>query len=126
MLIISFGWTAAALISGAKTCTRRDWPEEYARKFKEGMVVQSWDHSPRVGGHVIGLARLTRKPYKESTANMPDEDYENEGLGWMERQGIMIRGIRPREFWESWKAAGELVYVVRFKKLDVSDGIFYR
>ena len=55
---------------------------------------------------------------------MPAEDYENEGLAWMERQGMKIQGVSPREFWEHWKAADEVVYVVRFKKLEAS-GIFY-
>lgn len=125
MLILAFAWTTAAFEAGAKTCTRRDWDDEYAARFREGMVVQAWDNGPRNGGHVKGLIRLTMKPYRENTADMPDEDYENEGLGWMERHGITIQGITPREFWETWKGAAKTLYVVRFKKLQVPSGVFY-
>jgi len=40
-----------------------------------------------------------------------------EGLEWLEQQGILVRGRSPRQFWEEWKAADELVYVVRFQVL---------
>lgn len=85
MIIIAFAWTTAAFEAGVKFCTRRDWDDDYATRFHMGMVAQAWDYGPRNGGKVKGLIRLTVKPYKENTANMPDEDYENEGLGWMER-----------------------------------------
>jgi len=42
----------------------------------------------------------------------------------MERQGMKIKGISPRELWEQWKLADEVVYVVRFKKLEAT-GLFY-
>ena len=124
MLIISFAWTVASFQAGFKTCTRRSWDNAYAMKFHYGMVVQAWDKLPRAGGKQVGLIRLTATPYKEGTSHIPDEDYENEGLAWMEEQGLKIRGMEPREFWEQWKAADELVYVVRFKKLEAS-GLFY-
>ena len=120
MLIISYAWTTAALLAvedghGVKTCTRRSWNENYARMFRAGMEVQGWDRSPRSGGQQIAVVSLTADPYLERTGAMPDADYEKEGLGWMERRGVMIRGRTPREFWESWKDADELVYVVRFQ-----------
>jgi hypothetical protein len=124
MLIIAFAWTTAAFEAGFKNCTRRHWEAEYASRFKPQMVVQGWDRGPRNGGSVKGLLRLTQKPYLENTSIMPDEDYENEGLGWMERQGMTIQGIHPREFWKRWKQAAEDVYVVRFIKLEPS-GLFY-
>ena len=67
---------------------------------------------------------MTQDVYPERTSQMPDSDYENEGLSWMERQNMKIQGITPRKFWEQWKLADELVYVVRFKKLEAS-GLFY-
>jgi hypothetical protein len=125
MLIIAFTWTTAAFNAGAKTCTRRDWDDRYASRFTAGMILQGWDRGPRNGGRTQGLIKLIVKPYKENTADMPEEDYENEGLGWMERQGLLIQGVSPRVFWESWKKAAEAVYVVRFKKLETPAGLFY-
>jgi hypothetical protein len=51
---------------------------------------------------------------------MPDSDYENEGLAWMERKGIKINGVTPQYFWDRWKYADELVYVVRFEIVEVN------
>ena len=125
MLIISFAWTFAAFEAGFKTCTRRSWPAEYAARFRAGMICQGWDRVARNGGRSHGLIWLTVKPYKESTADMPEEDYENEGLGWMERNGLLIRGMAPVAFWDNWKKAAEDVYVVRFKKIEKPAGLFY-
>jgi hypothetical protein len=125
MLIISFTWTTAAFIAGAKTCTRRHWNDAYAQRFHAGTIAQGWDRGPRNGGQLQSLLQLTTKPYKENTADMPEEDFEKEGLGWMERHQILIKGMTPREFWDSWKAAYETVYVVRFVKLPELPGMFY-
>lgn len=125
MLIIAFAWTTAAFEAGAKTCTRRRWGDEYASRFKPGTVCQGWDNGPRNGGTIKGLLRITKKPYKENTRDMPDEDFDNEGFRWMEEQGMMFRGITPRKFWEGWKNLAEDVYVVRFIKLESPSGIFY-
>lgn len=121
MLIVSFAWTTAALLatwpdgSDVKTCTRRNWSDKYARLFKAGMDVQGWDRGPRVGGWQVAVVRLIADPYLERTSSMPDRDYKAEGLEWMEKQGILIRGKSPRQFWDDWKLADELVYVVRFQ-----------
>lgn len=119
MLIISFAWTTAALLTGAKTCTRRNWTERYAQLFKAGMVVQGWDRLPRAGGQKVAEVRMIAEPYPEWTGQMPERDYKAEGLEWMEKQGLRIRGLHPREFWEQWKAADELVSVVRFQLVKV-------
>jgi len=128
MLIISFAWTTAALLAteegrDVKTCTRRSWNDGYARLFKAGTKAQAWDRSPRFKGDQVAVISLTQDAYLESTSMAPDEDYRREGLEWMEKQGIMIpvtyKGrklpMSPRQFWEQWKAADELVYVVRFQ-----------
>lgn len=39
MRIISFAWTSPALLAGAKTVTRRDWDDSYARRFSAGELV---------------------------------------------------------------------------------------
>lgn len=115
MLIVSFGWTVAALMAGAKSCTRRNWNDNYAHKFHCGMEVQAWDRLPRAGGQKVALIRLTADVYQQRTGLMDANDYRLEGLLWMEMQGIKIKGQHPREFFEQWKEADELVYVVRFQ-----------
>jgi len=130
MLIISFAWTTAALLAvedgqDVKTCTRRNWTDSYARLFKAGVKAQGWDRSPRSHGQQVAVISLTRDAYLEKTNMAPDEDYRKEGLEWMEKQGIMVPAtyegrkmpMHPRRFWEQWKAADELVYVVRFQVL---------
>ena len=49
---------------------------------------------------------------------MTEFDYKAEGLFWMEKQGIKIRGLAPREFFEAWKQDNEMVWVVTFIKTD--------
>jgi hypothetical protein len=115
MLIISFGWTLAALLSGNKSCTRRNWNDGYARRFRCGMDVQAWDRLPRAGGQPVAIICLTADPYPERTSIMPEKDYAAEGLLWLEQKGLKIRGMEPRKFWEDWKDADEFVYVVRFQ-----------
>ena len=55
MKIISFAWTTEALLAGIKTCTRRDWNDDYARRFKNGEFCQAFDRNPRAGGKRVGI-----------------------------------------------------------------------
>ena len=124
MKIISFAWTTPALLAGRKTCTRRNWNNNYARSFKLGEQEQAYDKSPRIGGQQVGIVRLVVEPIY--TMDMPEEDYEAEGLAWMEEQGLMVPvtdihsqkklPYHPRRFWEDWKAnITEPLWVVRFE-----------
>ena len=115
MKIISFSWTTAALLQGHKTVTRRSWSPNYARQFHAGDLVAAYDRSPRYGGKQVATIRLTQDPYLENTANMPEADYEAEGLAWMERNTMIIQGEWPNAFWDSWKDDAEDVWVIRFE-----------
>lgn len=115
MRIISFAWTAPALLAGHKTCTRRAWTEAYAQRFKQGDLVAAYDRNPRFGGKKVATIRLTRAPYLENTADMPPADYRNEGLQYMEEEGLTIQGQHPYDFWIFWGAKRENVWVVRFE-----------
>jgi len=115
MPIISFSGTTGALLALRQRCTRRDWNDAYARRFKAGMEVQAYDRSPRIGGIPMAIIRLTCDPYLELTGQMPETDYEAEGLAWMEEKELLIRGKHPWQFWREWKVANEQVYVVRFQ-----------
>ena len=70
MLIISFAWTTAALLatwpdgSDAKTCTRRNWNDGYAKLFKAGTYIQGWDRSPRYGGHKVAIIMVTQDGFR--------------------------------------------------------------
>lgn len=114
-MIISFAWTTDALLAGRKTVTRRDWSREYAARFKAGSIHQAYNRGPRIGGHKVADILIIQQPYPERTCDIPDDDYEAEGFAYMEEQGILIRGMTPREFFEVRQMSREVLFVVRFK-----------
>lgn len=118
MLIISFAWTTPALVAGFKTCTRRDWLQKFAERWHKGTMAQAYDKSPRFKGVRVGHIELVRDPYRERTCDIPDEDYEAEGFGYMERNNILIRGKTPRQFWDAWRDGPGELWVVRFRLVD--------
>ena len=85
MIIVSFGYTAEALKAGAKTCTRREWKPEYARRFGPGTRFQAYDKSPRYGGKKIGVYEVVSIS-QEHIGSMPDTDFEEEGFAWYDAQ----------------------------------------
>ena len=120
MRIISFHWTVEALLAGAKTVTRREWSEKYARSFKAGERVQAWDKSPRYGGKKVAVIELTQDPYQEYLDDAPASDFQAEGLQWMvDNNHDMPSGIPAYDFWECWQENNPLVWVVRFKLVEV-------
>ena len=128
MKIISFAWTTPALLAGRKTCTRRDWDERYAQSFKASEMVQAYDKSPRVGGKKVAVIKLVGTPIL--TDMMPADDYDAEGLKWMEEQEIMVPvtdvkskrklPMHPRRFWEAWLATRFPMWLVRFELVNIS------
>jgi hypothetical protein len=111
MAIIAFTWTTAALLARAKSRTRRNWDAAYAARFRFGMRMDAWDRSPLYGGIFLGFILLTGAPFQELTGEMAEDDYEVEGLAWMERNGMLIRKQPPREFFENWKRENEGNYI---------------
>lgn len=61
-MIISFGWTSAALLAGEKYTTLREWAPRHAAHFHAGDIIDAWDRGPRMHGHKIGTIRLLRAP----------------------------------------------------------------
>lgn len=101
-MVLSFAWTTYALLSGKKTVTRRDWNDNYAKRFREGMLVDAYDKSPRFGGKKIAVIRLTKTPYKQKLADMPDNHFEREGgrLYWGNKvEFIACMGGSEKEYW---------------------------
>ncbi len=127
MKIISFGWTHPAVTAGHKTCTRRAWKQEYASRFRAGDIVLAYDRSPRIGGKPIAKIRLTEAPYKEPMCDMPNSDYEAEGLAWLAEHSDQVPPSARKQVWGdctfqafyNWRWSGGSVYVVRFEVVEV-------
>ena len=113
-MIISYAWTTEALLAKRKKVTRRDWSREYAARFHAGAVHLAYDRNPRIGGKKVGDVQIERVPYPERLCDIPDEDFELEGLAYMEEKGTLILGKTPREFFNAWRSFRDVVFVVRF------------
>ncbi|KKN82008.1 hypothetical protein LCGC14_0312750 [marine sediment metagenome] len=118
MKIISFSYTVEALLAGAKTVTRRDWSERYARSFNAGEVVQAWDKLPRAGGKRVGAIRLTHAPFQENVRAAPRWAFADEGLAWMAVHDLRLQGLTPEAFWLRWREENPLLWVVRFELIE--------
>ena len=114
MNIISFAWTTPAVKVKVKTCTRRDWTENYASRFREGQHLMGYDRNPRIGGKPFQEVVLTQVPYRERYCDVPDSDWEAEGFAYLESIGAKVHGMTPREIWRTWKADTTPCWVVRF------------
>lgn len=124
-MIISFAWTTEALLESRKKRTRRYWSLAYAKRFAVGSSHQAYDRLPRVHGKQVGVVEITKIPHTELTATMTEEDYELEGLKYMEEKGLYIPvrtidgkkvpPMHPRRFFEAWKEANENPFVIDFE-----------
>ena len=114
MKIISFAWTVEPLVRGQKTCTRRNWSDDYARRFKNNDYVQAFDREPREGGQCVATIQLTCDPYKEFLMDMTDEEEKAEGGVWGSAKAFIeayCRGADAIFDYELW--------VIRFKLVKV-------
>lgn len=133
--IISFGWTTPALLAGAKTCTRRDWKDRYARTFRPGEVCTAYDRNPRVHGKPV--ARIQIESVSDRRVPMIEtlpSDYAKEGFLWFDQHpeeraealpklmgGLGLErwpAVTMAELFENWVMSGQSLYVVRFKLLE--------
>jgi hypothetical protein len=125
MLYISFAWTTAAFLAGAKCRTRRYWNDDYAEKFiriyEKHEPVGALDKLFRAGGKKIGELLLTERPFKQATGLMTEQDFIDEGLSWMQRQGILIKGQSPQQFFREWKLINDTPWVISFKSISQSN-----
>ena len=115
MKSISFYHELSAFLSGAKTVTRREWKDSYAKTFKKGEIVAAYDKQRRFGGKKIGLIKLTQAPYKENISDMPKEDWVEEGFAMMTAEKKLINGRTPWNFYKRWIGEGKDFWVVRFR-----------
>lgn len=124
-MIVSFGWTTPPLLHGVKTVTRREWTDEYAAKFREGMTLDAWNTSPRnvrANPHKVATIRLTAPVLRQPAREAPESDYEAEGLAWMAERGMKVDGLRAEVFWRAWGISNPLLYVVRFEVVEYLEG----
>jgi len=119
MMTISFAWTTPALLAGVKTVTRRDWEPEYAARFKAGQLVAAYDRQPRYRGRQVAMIRLMQAPYRQSTAEAPESDWEAEGFAFLESVGAKVDGMRPKVLWRAWHVFPREMWVVRFELVEV-------
>lgn len=121
IIIVSFGWTAAAFIARRKTVTRRDWKASHIKKFKAGKVFAGYDKDPRYGGKLIGIARMIEDAHMEPMAKMPASDYEAEGFVYLNEHPELVPDSMPidvsPEGFEAWRNSGGENAVVRFEIL---------
>lgn len=118
-MIVSFAYTTPTLLAGAKSVTRRHWKPTHAARFAAFPLVDAYDRSPRAGGRKVAAVRV-RSVTEEPIALMPDADYEAEGFAWLHAQGIAPprwSGFPDfsRATFETWRASGAVVHVVRFE-----------
>lgn len=117
---ISFAYTTDAVIMGEKSVTRRNWVRSHAMKFYGTQVVDFYDKNPRSFGHNMGQIELLCSPYLQRTGKMTLDDYNREGLYWMERNCRLMNGQPPEVFFNQWKESNEMLYVVEFKLLNLT------
>lgn len=120
--IVSFAWTTPALLAGAKTVTRRDWDDDYARRFSAGELITAFNRSPRHKGEPIATLRVVSVTL-ERAAEAPDSDWEAEGFEWFTRHPQALPKSGPfadlqSVSWESycaWRRYGDVDWVFRFE-----------
>lgn len=127
--IISFAWTAPALICGRKTVTRRNWKPRFADGVRRGDLIQAYDWPPFLDGEKIATIRIAEKPTIELMQHAPDSDYEAEGFAFLNENPHLIPkaaiknvvGDASMEAFDRWRRNGSSMYVVRFELVELAD-----
>lgn len=126
-MIISFAWTAPALVIGQKTVTRRDWKPDYVqrmiREMERGNYVDAYDRSPRVHGQCLGRILLTSIQPNEPSCEIPDLDWEGEGFHILTAIDADNSGWAAPDCWlaaRSCEPGTHPMAVVRFELYDLT------
>ncbi|MBE3122058.1 MAG: hypothetical protein IMZ58_07635 [Thermoplasmata archaeon] len=112
---ISFAWTTDAFLANVKDMTRRYWKDSYAKSIQHLQFMIAMDKMPYAHGKPIGQI-IVHEKYQQRTSQLTELDYEREGLLWMEKNNLKIKGQHPREFFDEWKKKDDLVWVLEFSK----------
>lgn len=116
--IIVFNDTSEAVKHRAKTCTRRTWSKEKAARLRQGSKFLCYDKAQDKGGKPFAVAVVTRDPYEEYTTAAPADDFDKEGLAWMEERAMFTSNLRPRTLWHYWRTTPIKYWVVRFRIIE--------
>lgn len=119
---ISFAYTLEAFLADVKDETRRYWKDSYAKSFMATEILIAMDRHQYAHGKKIGEIIIKELPYQQRTGQMTELDYGREGLLWMEKNDLKIKGKHPRDFFEEWKQKNDLVWVVEFSKTRDENG----
>lgn len=137
-MIISFGWTAAALLAGEKSTTFCEWAPRHVAHFHAGQRVDAWDRGPRAHGHKIGTIQLVGAPEQLQVVDMLpalEQYWASEGFGFYAAHpelrpptifGLPTKGVDfGLDWFGSWAAANTTrkFWVVRFDVLDLEGGL---
>lgn len=118
---VSFGWTWPAFVAGAKTVTRRGWKDSYAKSCKQHVEHVAFDKQAWFGGSPIGIFELICDPAKESTREMPLDDYKKEGFLYLHQHSKLIPKSSPFSFsmtdFNEWREDDETLWVIRFRPI---------
>jgi len=85
MRIVSFAWTAQALLDDLKTITRRNWKD---CRLVPGELVQAWDKLPHRGGKQIALIQIV-SVRREQLKEITEEEVIKEGGLWENREAFI-------------------------------------
>ena len=121
MRIISFAWTTPALVTSNKTVTRREWDDNYARRFNKSDFIQAYDKNPRIGGKQVAIIQLTTKPYKEWSNLASMIEWRNEGFEYLASIDARCNGFSPIEIWTDWHDNPRYLWVVRFQLVSLTN-----
>jgi len=120
--LISFTWTTPALLAGQKIMIRRDGVKDDFVGFLSGQFVWAYDYPPRYGGNPIAALHLLDDPNIESTSELSDHDYVDEGYAFMEIFPFLIpERIRPlRKHFQTYQSIDYPLWVIRFEVVELT------
>jgi hypothetical protein len=103
-------WMSKPFLANRKSKTRREWSDDYAKRFKEGEVLQVYDRQPRFKG------KSGYEVFEEYTVYVV-VDYRKVEKDDGRIEIVEQKHETPREFFNEWKEEGGMYYVIRFEKL---------
>ena len=114
-----------AFVARRKRVTRRQWTSDYAESIRAAERMQVWDRSPRFGGQKIGELQVIIAPYRQPIAEMPDQDYEAEGLYFLDDHPGLVPAHYQIDF-RRWRRSGGVYWVVPFEITSVERSAMIR
>jgi len=119
---IPFTWTTPALLAGQKIMIRRDGIEGDFVGFLSGQFVWAYDYPPRCGGSPVAALHLLDDPNVESTLELSDHDYVDEGFAFLEQFPFLIpESIHPlRKLFRIYQSVDYSLWVLRFEVVELT------